>query len=529
MVETVLSDGRELSAATMPPSSRQQHAALVAAAILLVGFGGLVPFSAIQLPRLDGFVPAVEAIIFITYLATAILLFHQFSIVGSRALLVLASGYLFAALMVVSHVLTFPGAFAPTGLIGAGLQSSCWIYTLWQFGFLSAVIGYAAFRRADNSDDAARSSPLPAIGLSVVIVVAMVCAFTWLVTAGEQFIPRLFSDELRLAPMGHYVTAVNLVMSLAALALLWRGCNSMLDLWLMVALCALAGELAIVTSVFVSRFSLLFYVGRLFSITTSTVVLVVLLAETARLRASLSRAARLLRIEQERPKGLKLQAAVLEIANQVRQPLAAITVRGAAAKNLLDKTPPDLAGCKALYDDMVRDGFRADQIFKRIFPLVLDDAGQPQPVGVNEIAHAATQQLRPKLDGSATATELRLEPGLPSIPGHKAQLQDAVAILVQNAIDAMQADRTEGRTLRIATARQCDDMIALSVEDSGPGVDPAIADTVFEAFVTTKEKRLGLGLTVCRMIVERHGGRISAAPGMDGGARFEILLPIHVT
>jgi hypothetical protein len=207
MAEMVLSDGRELSAATMPPSSRQQGAALMAAALLFVAFGSLIPFSTIELLRLDSFVPTVEAVILVTDLASAMLLFHQFSIVGSRALLVLASGYLFAGLMIVPHVLTFPGAFAPAGLLGAGPQSAAWIYVLWHFGFPVAVIGYASLRRVGDSLHATPSSPLRAIGLSVAIVVAIVGALTWLVTAGEPFMPSLFSDGIRLAPMGRYVTA----------------------------------------------------------------------------------------------------------------------------------------------------------------------------------------------------------------------------------------------------------------------------------------------------------------------------------
>src|SRR5262249_37964566 len=161
-----------------------------------------------------------------------------------RALLVLASGYLFAALMVVPHALTFPGAFAPTGLLGAGPQSACWLYALWHFGFPVAVIGYVSLRSAGEAKCATPSSPLPAIGLSVAIVVAVAGGLTCLVTAGEWFIPHLYSDELRLAPMGRYVTAIDLATSLAALALLWRCRNSILDLWLIVAVCALVAELA---------------------------------------------------------------------------------------------------------------------------------------------------------------------------------------------------------------------------------------------------------------------------------------------
>ena len=529
MAEMVLSDGRGLSVATMSPSSRQRRAALVATVLLFVAFGGLIPFSTIELLRLDSFVPTVEAVILVTDLVTAILLFHQFSIVGSRSLLVLASGYLFAALMIVPHVLTFPGAFAPAGLLGAGPQSAAWIYVLWHFGFPVAVIGYASLHRAGDSLHATPSSPLRAIGLSVAIVVSIVGALTWLVTAGEPFMPYLYSDGIRLAPMGRYVTAIDLATSLAALALMWRRCNSILDLWLIVAVCALIAELAIVASFFVGRFSLPFYVGRFFSITVSTVLLVLLLSEMARLRASLSRATRLLQAERERPRRLKLQASVIELANEVRQALTAVTANGAAAIRLLDKTPPDLAEAKDSYHEMVRAGFRANEIFERVRLLLADNGQQPQPIDMNELVRAVPQLRRQQLEEGAIATELRLAPDLPSIPGHKAQLQEVITGLIENAIDAMCADAGECRILRIVTARHGDDTVALSVEDTGAGIDPAMGESIFKAFVTTKEKRLGLGLAISRMIIERHGGHISAASGNDRGARFAILLPIHWT
>jgi hypothetical protein len=109
---------------------------------MLMAFGLSIPFSGHQLPRIDSFVPTLQAIVFVTDLATAVLLFGQFAIIASRALLVLASGYLFSALVVISHGLSFPGAFAPNGVFGVGIQATPWLYTFWHFGFSAAVLVY---------------------------------------------------------------------------------------------------------------------------------------------------------------------------------------------------------------------------------------------------------------------------------------------------------------------------------------------------------------------------------------------------
>jgi hypothetical protein len=117
--------------------------ALLVGVTILVGFGLSLPFAAHQLPRIDGFVPTVQAIIFVADLATAVLLFGQVVIVASRALLILASGYLYSALIVVSHALSFPGAFVPDGVFGAGIQVTPWLYIFWHFGFSACVLAYA--------------------------------------------------------------------------------------------------------------------------------------------------------------------------------------------------------------------------------------------------------------------------------------------------------------------------------------------------------------------------------------------------
>jgi hypothetical protein len=136
-------DKFESSIATMTPTVRQRRLTLVLAAFVLLATAIIAPFGAVQLPKIDGFIPATESAIIITDLFTAVLLFSQSRIVGSLGLLLLASGYLFSALIVLPHLLTFPGAFAPSGLLGAGLSTTAWLFIFWHLGLPVSVIGYA--------------------------------------------------------------------------------------------------------------------------------------------------------------------------------------------------------------------------------------------------------------------------------------------------------------------------------------------------------------------------------------------------
>jgi len=186
---------------------------------------------------LTAFVPVILAIVFVANLITAVLLLNQSSVIASRALLVLANGYLFSALIVIPQALTFPGAFASKGLLGAGLQSSGWLNVFWHVGFLVAVTGYACLKSQERRDAPIRPSVVSAFCWSMAIQLSMVCALTWAVTAGDRFMPRLFLDDRSYAPLVHYAAGTIVLMSVLVLLLVWARRTSVLDLWLMVAIC----------------------------------------------------------------------------------------------------------------------------------------------------------------------------------------------------------------------------------------------------------------------------------------------------
>lgn len=203
--------------ATVQPTLRQRRLALVLGLTLLVIFGAAAPFANINLPQLNSIVSAHLALCFISDLITSVLLFHQFSIMRSRAMQVLACGYLFTALIVIPVALTFPGLFSSTGLLGAGMQTAGWLYFAWHFGFPAAVFGYTFLKDSGRTvtDFQVKSS----IGWSVASVLVFVCGLTWLFTSWNDFMPRLWLDYKTLSPLVPYL-GMSLV-SLTAVAFIF--------------------------------------------------------------------------------------------------------------------------------------------------------------------------------------------------------------------------------------------------------------------------------------------------------------------
>jgi signal transduction histidine kinase len=508
----------------LPPTERQIWWAVGVAVFVIVGFGGLVPFTGASLAELNAFFPSLDAIVFVTDLVTSVLLFAQFSVSRSRAVLLLATGYLFTALIVVPHALTFAGAFSPTGLLGAGIQTGSWLFIFWHIGFAAALLGYAVLRQDRRAASLPHMPVLPAIGLSVAIVFGAVCGLSWLATAGADLLPPIILDNRRISPLVHYPIALTLSISLAALAVLWFRLRSVLDLWLIVV--ALVASLEMVFSGLLPsvRFSLGFYAGRVLALMTSSIVLIILLAESTRLYVSLARSHQMLQRERNN-KLMTLEAMAASIAHEVRQPLSGITTSGAATLRFLRRIPPDLVAAEAAVDRMIAGGHRASRIFDNVRSLFGKGELATDRVDVNRLALEVLRAQDADLKSHGIVTRIELTSELPPVVAHKGQLQEVMMNLVQNAVEAMDSVGDGRRILGIRTGLDADKAIVVTVEDTGPGLDPDKADGIFDAFVSTKPDGMGLGLAICQRIVERHGGQLSAAPVNPRGASFRIVLP----
>jgi PAS domain S-box-containing protein len=232
------------------------------------------------------------------------------------------------------------------------------------------------------------------------------------------------------------------------------------------------------------------------------------------------------KLERERDNKLtNVEAIVAAIAHEVRQPLMAIAINGSAARRFLARVPADINEATANLNHIINDCRRASEVFDSILTLFRREDQERHAIDVNEIALEVLESSRGELAEHRVTTRTELASELPPISGHRRQLQQVISNLVQNAIEAMENSTDRDRVLRVRTGLHNLDAIVVAVEDSGPGIDSKKLGSIFDAFFTTKSHGIGLGLAICRMIVERHGGRLTAASDANNGARFQFVLP----
>jgi PAS domain S-box-containing protein len=281
---------------TVPAGSRDKRLALAVILISAVLCVAAVPFVRLPLPKVPAFIPAYEAALVIIDLITAILLFGQFKRSRSQALLTLACGYLFNSLIVIPHALTFPGAFSDTGLLGAGNQSTAWLYVFWHGGFPLSVLGYALLRDRRVADKKLHDDVRLTVISPVIYVAATVGAFTLLATWGMDYLPVLIEagNFSRLISTG--TSPSLLILSLVALIALWRLRQpTVLEIWLMVVMTGWIFDVILSAVISSSRYDLGWYAGRSYGLLAATFVLAVLLLETNSLHDRLAKAQALLR------------------------------------------------------------------------------------------------------------------------------------------------------------------------------------------------------------------------------------------
>jgi signal transduction histidine kinase len=253
-------------------------------------------------------------------------------------------------------------------------------------------------------------------------------------------------------------------------------------------------------------------------------VLAALFAERRESEARLARANAMLERERDN-KLMSAQAITGTIAHEVRQPLAAIVTNASAALRWLDRTPPEHEEIRAALQRIQSEGYRTSEVFDAIRALFRTGDPVRQPVAVNEIVAEVMQSLQNELKQHEVEYRAALTDEPAVVDGHRAQLREVILNLVHNALEAMDTTADRARVLRISTERRDGDAIAVAVEDSGPGIDPQKLDGIFTAFLTTKPQGMGLGLAICRMIVEQHGGQLTASSDGKSGAQFQFVLP----
>ena len=511
--------------AAMPTSARERRIAFSVIIVLAVIDVMVAPFASVRLARVDGFIPAVQTVMCVIDLLTATLLFTQYSIYPARAVLAVASGYVFSGLFAFIQTLAFPDVYSPTGLIGDGLNSAAWIFALWHTTFPLALIIYALSKdRRDVGRPAGRSI---AVNLTVTITFVLVAtaALTWLAVDGVTYLPALYINTLQQTPAANNVNIFLWVANLAAFVLLFVRRRTILDLWLIVVLFAWWPNFLVAIFYTYVRFSAGWYVARVVALVAGSTLLVALLAESSALYARLTNAYLLLRRERA-DRLVSVQAATAAMAHELRQPLTAIATRGVAGLNWLKRTPPELNRASECLDSMVDATYRANEIIAAIRGLFKDAPTQRAMIQINDICSEVLNLVQDDLRLEAITATAEYQENLSPIHAAHAQIQQVILNLVKNAIEAMRSGSSGNRHLRLVTGFEGKSSVSVYVQDSGDGIAPQYRDKIFEPFFTTKPRGMGLGLSICRAIAEEHGGELRLSKTDSHGTSFELIFPI---
>jgi diguanylate cyclase (GGDEF)-like protein len=305
-------------------NSRDVRFARAAGILATLIFFVAAPFASRPLTPIPAFIATYESALAICDLITAVLLFGQFTILRSKAMLVLAGSYLFTAMMTFMHLLSFPNLFSPTGLLGAGPQTTAWLYMFWHGGFPLFILVYALLETEGRKGIGAdKTSRLPLHGVNravlagVTAILAVVCGLTLLTTVNHNLLPVLVLNN-RFVPLMKVIVAGLGALSLLALVVLAqrRQPYRVLDLWLMVVLGSWFLEVVLSSILSAARFDVGWYAGRIFGFLSASSLLIVFLIQNVAQYARLVQLSEKLSAANKSLEQLSLHDALTELANR---------------------------------------------------------------------------------------------------------------------------------------------------------------------------------------------------------------------
>jgi len=521
--DAVVPEVQQFILSSLPASAAQKRLALaVLLGIVLVVVIVTGPLAHVRTSPVAAFIPIYVTAMIATDSVTAVLLFTQFAIVRLPAVLMIATGYAFTALVLIPYLLTFPGVSGPEGVI-AGPLSTAWFFILWRAGFPAFVLGYALLKDAEVGQEHWRGAVGAKVVVSVAAAAALVVAAIVFDILVETYVPTAYLERLSSSTRyAYYVGTPVLVMSGLAVVVLGLRRSSVLDLWLMVVMCLFAIEVPLSFWRSPNRFSMSWYTFRGIGIVASSLILVVLLCEISTLYIRLLRAINALGRERE-ARLLTGDAVAAAMAHEVRQPLSAIVTTAGAGLRFLDRQMPACDKAMESFRRIAADGHRADAVIEGVRAIFKKSLREKTSLDVNEIIQETLALEHDELRKHKILVQTAPAARLPEVHGDRVQLQQVLLNLITNAIHAMQA-QDQLRVLIVKSDLSEDGGVVVSVADTGLGIDPRDVHRIFNPMFTTKHDGMGMGLGICRSIVEAHEGRLWVTPNTPRGAVFQFTL-----
>jgi len=510
--------------ATMTATSRHRTIAMSIVIVLILSAAAIAPFASIQVARVDVFIPVLQTVLSVADLITAILLFAQYSIQPHYALLAVASAYIFSGSFAFLQTLAFPGAYAPAGLIGDGLNTPAWMYVLWHTTFPAAILVYALSKETTLPVRLPGKSTMRTIAITVACVLAIIAGLTWIVTTKTEYLPEQYTSDVRLQTLfGNQINFALLLWASAAVVVLQFRRRTILDMWLMVALLACIPNFLVAIIGSSVRFTIGWYAARCYVLIASCTLLTVLLIETTFLYSRLASALILQRRERNN-RLLTVNAVTAAIAHELRTPLGSIALNASTGISQLRSSPPELQDLDDILVDIEAESHRAGAIISSIRELTNKTTGGRAVTNVEDVGRLALKLLQHDLETNEVSIATEYQANLPDINVDSTQLQQVLLNLFKNAIEAMSSVDPEARRLRLTTSFD-DQSIFVSVQDSGPGIPGDNRERIFDPFFTTKPGGMGLGLAICYSVIESHGGKLQLVKSDPQGCIFEITIP----
>ena len=529
-----------LVTASAPLGARRR--ALAVAIGLLVPFCALLPFARVPLPRIAAFIPISESILALTGLVTAAFLLVVFRRSRLRAVLCLASGYLFISLMTLPLMLAAPGVLLSSDPFGADPQTGAWLDTFRQAGFPVFVSCYALLRRYEVASGRLHKGAPADFIWAATGAVAAVCLLTLFAAAGRQLLPPIMLGDGYATMVAAHIPV--LLLCIAAVAVLGsRRPYTILDLWLIVVVLAWMFGGALAPVLYAGRFDIGFYIGRLYGLLAASLVPIILLVEASRLYGRLDQAlavaaernTELARSREELAQAQRLEA-IGQLTGGVAHDFNNLLTVVLGNLDLILRARGDAEKIERLAQGAMRAAQRGEYLVRQLLTYARKQITRPDTVNLNQLI-VNIESLMHRVIGEQIEVVTMLSPVLAPAQIDPAHFETAMLNLVINARDAMAGGgritiETCNVTLDLKDAANNSELAAgpyvmIAVSDSGSGMTPEVLARAFDPFFTTKEvgKGSGLGLSQVYGFAKTAGGHVKIYSELGIGTTVKLYLP----